>query len=161
MNETKPALPSETGGTEITRFDALRHGVLSRYTVVPWENVAEYAILVTALVSERAPPGPTEEHLVEELAGVLWRKRRLRSAEAAAHRRGLEDGELSAIGAAASAKRAVVHIGRYRRIRRVARPRQAGSGSAATRSTSDRKVRTDAVRIAAPQRPAAGGDRGG
>ena len=34
--------------------------------------------------------GPTEEHLVEELAGILWRKRRVRLAEAAAHRRGLD-----------------------------------------------------------------------
>ena len=34
--------------------------------------------------------GPTEEHLVEEIAGIMWRKRRLRLAEAAAHRRGLE-----------------------------------------------------------------------
>ena len=32
------ALPAETGGTEITRFNALRHGVLSRYTVLPWED---------------------------------------------------------------------------------------------------------------------------
>ena len=46
--------------------------------------------LVAALVAEHAPQGPTEEHLVEELAGILWRKRRLRLAEAAAHRRGLE-----------------------------------------------------------------------
>ena len=91
MNETKPALPAETGGTEITRFNALRHGVLSRYTVLPWESADEYAILVAALVAEHTPQGPTEEHLVEELAGVLWRKRRLRLAEAAAHRRGLED----------------------------------------------------------------------
>ena len=29
--------------------------------------------------------------MVEELAGILWRKRRLRLAEAASHRRGLED----------------------------------------------------------------------
>ena len=35
------------------------------------------------------PQGPTEEHLVEELAHIFWRKRRLRLAEAAAHRRGL------------------------------------------------------------------------
>jgi hypothetical protein len=34
--------------------------------------------------------GSTEEHRVEEIAGILWRKRRLRLAEAAAHRRGLE-----------------------------------------------------------------------
>lgn len=90
MTETKPDLPAETGGTEITRFNALRHGVLSRYTVLPWENADEYRALVAALAAEHAPQGPTEEHLVEELAGILWRKRRLRLAEAAAHRRGLE-----------------------------------------------------------------------
>jgi hypothetical protein len=90
MTETKPALPAEAGGTEITRFNALRHGVLSRYTVLPWESADEYQTLVGALVAEHAPQGPTEEHLVEELAGILWRKRRLRLAEAAAHRRGLE-----------------------------------------------------------------------
>jgi hypothetical protein len=83
-------LPAETGGTEITRFNALRHGVLSRYTVLPWENAEEYRAIVEALVAEHVPQGPTEEHLVEEIAGILWRKRRLRLAEAAAHRRGLE-----------------------------------------------------------------------
>src|SRR6476619_4063316 len=30
--------------------------------------------------------GPTEEHLVEELAGIIWRKHRLRMAEAAVYR---------------------------------------------------------------------------
>jgi len=90
MTETKPTLAAETGGTEITRFNALRHGVLSRYTVLPWENTDEYHALVAALAAEHAPQGPTEEHLVEEVAGVLWRKRRLRLAEAAAYRRGLE-----------------------------------------------------------------------
>jgi len=89
MTETTPDLPAETGGTDITRFNALRHGVLSRYTVLPWENADEYRALVAALTAEHAPQGPTEEHLVEELAGILWRKRRLRLAEAAAHRRGL------------------------------------------------------------------------
>jgi hypothetical protein len=83
-------LSAETGGTEITRFNALRHGVLSRYTVLPWENADEYWAVVEALVAEHGPQGPTEEHLVEEIAGILWRKRRLRLAEAAAHRRGLE-----------------------------------------------------------------------
>src|SRR5207245_5862810 len=63
---------------------------LSRYTVVPWENADEYRSVVEGLVAEHGPHGPTEEHLVEEIAGILWRKRRLRLAEAAAHRRGLE-----------------------------------------------------------------------
>jgi hypothetical protein len=90
MTETEPTLSPETGGTEVTRFNALRHGVLSRYTVLPWEDADEYRDLVAALATEHAPEGPTEEHLVEELAGIIWRKRRLRLAEAAAHRRGLE-----------------------------------------------------------------------
>ena len=89
MTESKPDLPARTGGTEITRFNALRHGVLSHYTVLPWENPDEYHTLVEALVAEHGPQGPTEEHLVEELAGIMWRKRRLRLAEAAAHRHGL------------------------------------------------------------------------
>ena len=90
MTTTTETLPVETGGTDITRFNALRHGVLSRYTVLPWESADEYRAVVEALVAEHRPQGPTEEHLVEEIAGILWRKRRLRLAEAAAHRRGLE-----------------------------------------------------------------------
>ena len=35
MTSTTETLPAETGGTDITRFNALRHGVLSRYTVLP------------------------------------------------------------------------------------------------------------------------------
>src|SRR3954469_9667365 len=89
MTNTTQTLP-KTGGTDITRFNALRHGVLSRYTVLPWESADEYEAVLAALVAEHAPQGPTEEHLVEELAGILWRKRRLRLAEAAAHRRGLD-----------------------------------------------------------------------
>jgi hypothetical protein len=90
MTKTTQTLPAETGGTDITRFNALRHGVLSRYTVLPWESADEYRAVVEALVAEHRPQGPTEEHLVEEIAGILWRKRRLRLAEAAAHRRGLQ-----------------------------------------------------------------------
>jgi hypothetical protein len=86
-----PAAAMPGGSYESTRFNALRHGVLSRYVVLPWEDEAEYQALLGALVAEHAPQGPTEEHLVEELAGIMWRKRRLRLAEAAAHRRALED----------------------------------------------------------------------
>src|SRR5262245_33550174 len=82
--------PPETPSTELTRFNALRHGVLSRYTVLPWEDSEEYRAVVAALVAEHAPQGATEEHLVEEIAGIFWRKRRLRLAEAAAYRRGLD-----------------------------------------------------------------------
>jgi hypothetical protein len=96
-----------TGSYEETRFNALRHGVLSRYTVLPWEDEAEYRRLIEALATEHQPQGPTEEHLVEELAGVLWRKRRLRLAEAAAHRRGLQ-GTMSSLRNTANV--ALVHL---------------------------------------------------
>ena len=76
-------------GHDASRFNALRHGVLSKHTVLPGENKAEYEALLNGLVQEHAPYGPTEEHLVEEIAGVIWRKRRLRLAEAASYRQGL------------------------------------------------------------------------
>jgi hypothetical protein len=77
--ENVETLPQPRGANyEVARFNALRHGVLSQYTVLPWEDVEEYRALLGALVKEHEPKGPTEEHLVEELAGVIWRKRRLR-----------------------------------------------------------------------------------
>ncbi len=107
MSETTTVLPTKTGSYEITRLNALRHGVLSKHTVLPWEDACEYHALVDALAKEHAPRGPTEEHLVEELAGVLWRKRRLRMAEASAFRQGLE-GTLTPYGG--TVKAALVHL---------------------------------------------------
>ncbi len=84
-------------------FNALRHGVLSRYVVLPWEDADAYGDLLDALVAEHVPEGPTEEHLVEELAGIVWRKRRLRMAETAAYHHGLVnalDSDEHTVGAA-------------------------------------------------------------
>jgi len=52
---------------------------------MPWEDEAEYVKLLEALVEEYGPRGPTEDHLLEEIAGVIWRKRRLRLAEAGSY----------------------------------------------------------------------------
>lgn len=86
---TTPRQTTAAKTYEATRFNALRHGVLSQHTVLPWEDQEEYCGLLDALVAEHKPKGPTEEHLVEEMAGILWRKRRLRLAEGAAFHRGL------------------------------------------------------------------------
>ena len=77
-------------GYDASRLNAVRHGILSRFTVLPWEDAAEYEALLDALTEEHIPAGPTETHLVVELAGVLWRKRRLRLAEIATYQRGLQ-----------------------------------------------------------------------
>jgi hypothetical protein len=84
-----PAEIVDVGNYRASRLNALKHGVLSRHTVLPWEDEAEYQALVTALVAEHAPEGPTEEHLIEELAGIIWRKRRVRMAEASVFRQEL------------------------------------------------------------------------
>ena len=74
-----------TEGYAGSRFNAVRHAVLSELTVMPWEDEAEYVKLLEALVEEYGPRGPTEDHLLEEIAGVIWRKRRLRLAEAGSY----------------------------------------------------------------------------
>jgi hypothetical protein len=85
-------LPANASGDySASRLNAVRHGILSRHTVLPWEEETEYLSLYGELLSEHSPNGPTEEHLVEEIAGIFWRKRRLRLAELAAHHHGLED----------------------------------------------------------------------
>ncbi len=84
-------LREDSVGYEISRFNAVKHGILSKYTVLPWEDRSEYDALHADLVEEHCPVGPTEEHLVEELAGIVWRKRRLRLAEAATFRRELKN----------------------------------------------------------------------
>jgi hypothetical protein len=66
-----PAPPTAAGNYEATRFNALQHGVLSGYIVLPWEDGSEYEALLDALVAEHLPARPTEEHLVEELAGII------------------------------------------------------------------------------------------
>jgi hypothetical protein len=73
------------------RFNALRRGIRSRYNgsalggrrLIPRPHCRAYGRAHTSGTDGGASR--------QELAGILWRKRRLRLAEAAAHRRGLEN----------------------------------------------------------------------
>lgn len=76
-------------GYQAVRFNAVKHGILARSTVLPHEDAAEFADLHAALVAEHQPAGTTEMHLVEDLAGIMWRKRRVLQAEGATLNRGL------------------------------------------------------------------------
>ena len=66
---------------DASKQNALKHGILSKYTVMQWENRDDYDSLLNSLVREYQPEGATEEHLVEELVGIMWRKMRLRYTE--------------------------------------------------------------------------------
>lgn len=101
MNTTITATAKEVAAPrpqpyEVVRFNALKHGILSRYTVLSHENYADYESLVNSLMDEHLPAGATEQHLIEELASVIWRKRRVLQAEGATINKGLKESARSA-----------------------------------------------------------------
>lgn len=97
-------------GYEISRFNAVKHGILSKCTVLHWEDASEYDGLLADLVESHCPVGPIEEHLVEELAGIIWRKRRVRLAEGSAMRRKLLEVSRTPLNSQKTAKAALVSM---------------------------------------------------
>lgn len=91
-----PATDPNPQPYEVVRFNALKHGILSRYTVLSHENHADYESLVNSLMDEHLPAGATEQHLIEELASVIWRKRRVLQAEGATINKGLKESSRNA-----------------------------------------------------------------
>lgn len=75
---------------EAVRFNALKHGILSRLAVLAHEDHAEFDDLLAALLDEHQPAGMTERHLIEELSTIIWRKRRVLLAEGAKINEGLK-----------------------------------------------------------------------
>ena len=79
--------PENTDSYALTRYNALRHGVL-----VPLRGLAVGRARRNSSSSWRrwlpsmGRTGRPRSTLVEEIAGVIWRKRRLRMGEAAIHR---------------------------------------------------------------------------
>jgi hypothetical protein len=93
-NETTSVAALDSDQPEINsyaavRHNALRHGVLSQLVVLPHEDKEVFSGLLSSLILEHQPNGPTEGHLVEELAGIMWRKRRILLAEGAEINKGL------------------------------------------------------------------------
>jgi hypothetical protein len=68
----------------------MKHGILSKLAVLAHEDHAEFDDLLAALIDEHQPAGITERHLIEELATIIWRKRRVLLAEGAKINEGLK-----------------------------------------------------------------------
>ena len=85
------AVPATAGNYEPVRFNAMKHGILSRLAVLAHEDHAEFDDLLAALMDEHRPGGMTERHLIEELATIIWRKRRVLLAEGAKINEGLKN----------------------------------------------------------------------
>jgi hypothetical protein len=81
-NALKSTGPKSEAGKSVVRFNAQRHGLLSRAPLMAGEDETEYSALWEGLKKELAPVGIMEEQLVGRMAGLLWRLRRLGHIEA-------------------------------------------------------------------------------
>jgi len=101
------AVQLEVESRSIQEIKTLAEKMASRFPLLHWEKRDEFEALLANLLAEHAPQGPTEEHLVEELAGVIQTRTRLRLAEAAAHRRRLQ----GILDHKSTVEAALVHVG--------------------------------------------------
>lgn len=67
--------------------------LVSQYerALLPWEDAAEFRALHSAFHAEHQPKGATEVALVDQLAWIEWRRRRLMLGERAAHLASLQE----------------------------------------------------------------------
>ena len=87
MSQTQPCTETTS---KLPALNAIQHGILSKHLLLQSEDPSEYAALLEGLRQEYIPGSVTEQHLVEELAGIMWRKRRLRIGEVAHYQRTLK-----------------------------------------------------------------------
>ena len=87
-NARKSTGPRTPQGKAVSRWNALKHGVLAQ-AVIPlpledYESRADFDALLAALVADLDPASPLEEMLVERMATCYWRMGRILRAEGAA-----------------------------------------------------------------------------
>jgi hypothetical protein len=80
-NATRSTGPRTPEGRAISSANAVRHGVLSNRFVAGHENPDLFRMLREDLVAEFEPETTFESLLVERLAMLFWRERRLAVAE--------------------------------------------------------------------------------
>jgi len=56
---------ADGNGTDLTRFNALRHGILSRYTVLPWEDAGFHVAMRAGAIRVSPHLYNTQEQIVE------------------------------------------------------------------------------------------------
>jgi hypothetical protein len=73
--------PRTLQGKKRSRFNALKHGVYSKFVPLEGEPIAEYRLLLNGLWDYWHPQGTMESVEVENLAAAYWHKRRLFQSE--------------------------------------------------------------------------------
>jgi hypothetical protein len=82
-NALKSTGPRTAAGKAASSRNALRHGLTALQVVIEGEDPALFEALCHRFLGEFQPVGPVEEFLVERLAGLAWRLRRVPLFEAA------------------------------------------------------------------------------
>src|SRR6266851_3764692 len=75
--------PRTPQGKERSKFNARKHGLFSKAILLHDESRTEHGALLDGLMENLQPRGKLEIVLVENLATLLWRKRRLLQVETA------------------------------------------------------------------------------
>ncbi len=82
--------PRTPAGKERSKQNAHKHGIFSKVVLLKDEPRSQFDSLLRGLQENLQPEGTLEEVLVEKLATLLWRHRRVMIAETAEIRKGVE-----------------------------------------------------------------------
>ncbi len=84
-NAQKSTGPKTKNGKDVSKLNALKHGLLAQSVVVQGhkfrESPREFKKLCQEFYADQAPVGPLEEMLVNQIISLTWRLRRARTAE--------------------------------------------------------------------------------
>jgi hypothetical protein len=83
VNATKSTGPRSQQGKARSRLNSRKHGLTAKMLIIVGENAADFDQLRAELMDEHDPQSALECELVERLAGILWRLRRVPFFEAA------------------------------------------------------------------------------
>jgi len=84
LNALQSRGPKTAAGRAVSRRNALKHGLTARSLMIEGENPSQLEELRSELFDAYEPHGAIEEHLVDMMAGTMWRLRRVPGLEAAA-----------------------------------------------------------------------------
>jgi hypothetical protein len=84
LNALQSKGPKTIEGRAVSRRNALKHGLTARSLIIEGEKSKQFEALRDELIDTYKPQGVVEDHLVDMMAGLLWRLRRAPSLEAAA-----------------------------------------------------------------------------
>src|SRR5689334_20567763 len=82
-NAKRSTGPKTAAGKSRSKLNALKHGLSAERVVIGDEDPREFEALRAALQRDWQPDTALESELVNQLAGILWRLRRVSAIEAA------------------------------------------------------------------------------